>query len=130
MAPATSRPPQCKRHSLIAGTADIVREHIKVLPQHRRSPAEGVAVPAPRHRQVQAALGRGVCLGGQGEPLRREVPHDRGEPGALGADQVRGRHPDVGEGQLGGVLRVQADLLEAFAAAEAGTVARSVIVMS
>jgi fructose/tagatose bisphosphate aldolase len=30
----------------VSGTAPLVREHIKVLPQHRRSPAEGVAVAA------------------------------------------------------------------------------------
>jgi fructose/tagatose bisphosphate aldolase len=30
----------------VSGTAPLVRHHIKVLPQHRRSPAEGVAVSA------------------------------------------------------------------------------------
>ena len=30
----------------VSGTAPLVRQHIKVLPQHRRSPAEGVAVAA------------------------------------------------------------------------------------
>jgi fructose-bisphosphate aldolase class II len=30
----------------VSGTAPLVKEHIRVLPQHRRSPAEGVAVAA------------------------------------------------------------------------------------
>ena len=41
------------------------------------------------------------------------------KPDALLAEQVLGGHLDVGEGQFGGVLRVQADLVEVAAALEA-----------
>ena len=53
------------------------------------------------------------------QPLLREVVDHLAEALALGAEQVRDRHARVVEEQLGGVLRVHADLLEVAAALEA-----------
>ena len=53
------------------------------------------------------------------QPLLGEVRHQVDEARALLAEEVRLRHPDVGEEQLGGVLRVLTDLLEVAAALEA-----------
>ncbi len=53
------------------------------------------------------------------ESLLRQVLHQVDEAHALLAEQVLGGHLDVGEGQFGGVLGVQADLVEVAAALEA-----------
>ena len=52
-------------------------------------------------------------------PLLRQVLHQVDEAHALLAEQVLGGHLDVGERQLGGVLGVQADLVQVPAALEA-----------
>src|SRR5918999_1480495 len=52
------------------------------------------------------------------QPLPGEVLHEVGEALALLAEEVGGRHPHVVEEQLGGVLGVQAHLVEVAAALE------------
>ena len=69
--------------------------------------------------QLQHCLHRGGRHDRDREPLLRQVLHQVDEAHALLAEQVLGRHLDVGEGQLGGVLGVQADLVEVAAALEA-----------
>ena len=53
------------------------------------------------------------------DALLRQVLHQVDEAHALLAEQVLGGHLHVGEGQLGGVLGLQADLVEVAAALEA-----------
>ena len=74
---------------------------------------------------VGQRVGEGLLRDGQRgdadrDALPRQVLHQGDEPAALVAEQVRGRHPDVGEEQLRGVLRVHAELVEVAAAGEAG----------
>ena len=51
---------------------------------------------------------------------RGQVLHQRDEPAAVGAEQVGGGHGHVGEEQLGGVLRVHAQLVQVPATGKAG----------
>ena len=69
--------------------------------------------------QPQRGLGRGDAGDRDRESLLRQVVDEVREALALDAEQVVDRHVDVGEEELGGVLRVQADLLEVATALEA-----------
>ena len=65
--------------------------------------------------------GRHACRGHDrdADPLLGQVLHQVDEAHALFSEQVLGGHVDVGEGQLGGVLRVEPDLVQVAAALEA-----------
>jgi hypothetical protein len=54
---------------------------------------------------------------GDRQPLLRELVHEIGEAHAFRAEQVRLRHPDVVEEELGRVLAVEPDLVEVAPAA-------------
>ena len=88
------------------------------LPRDQR-PAEGLPVAAPLDGQVQAALRARIRLRGKPDALGDERRGDLQEAGVLGADQVGGRHPHVGVGQLGGVRGAPAHLVELAADLEA-----------
>ncbi len=81
--------------------------------------AEGVALAHVVERPAERGLGGGDGGGGDREALLREVGHEIAKALALLAEQVRDGDAHVGEGQLGGVLGVLADLLEVAPALEA-----------
>jgi hypothetical protein len=70
--------------------------------------------------QLEDRTAGGHRLGGDAEPLAREVAHQIRQSAALLTKQVRGRHLGVPEEQLGGVLRGQSDLVQLGAAFKAG----------
>ena len=81
--------------------------------------AEGLAVAAVLQRLGEDPLGARQPAEGDDQPLLRQVREEVAQAAALLAQQVRRRHPDVGEEQLRGVLRVQPDLVEVAAPLEA-----------
>ena len=70
-------------------------------------------------RPAERGLGGGDAADRDRQPLLRQVVDQVREALALDAEQVADRHLHVGEEQLGGVLGVQADLVEVAAALEA-----------
>ena len=82
--------------------------------------AERAALLAVGQRVGQGLFGDGQRGDADGDPLPRQALHQRDEPAARLAEQVGGRHLDVGEEQLRGVLRVHAELVQVPAAGEAG----------
>ena len=81
--------------------------------------AEGVALLDVVERDLQRALGAGHRGDRDRQALLRQVAHQQLQPAADLADHVLGRHRDVVEEQLGGVLALAADLLELAPAREA-----------
>ena len=81
--------------------------------------AEGLALAHVLERPAERRLRRGDGRGGDREALLGEVGDEVAKALALLAEQVLDGHVHVGEGQLGGVLRVLADLLEVAPALEA-----------
>ena len=70
--------------------------------------------------QPSAARAAATAADRDRQPLLGQVVHEVDEALALGRpEQVRDRHLHVGEEQLGGVLRVLADLFEVAATLEA-----------
>jgi hypothetical protein len=65
-------------------------------------------------------LGRRNAGDGDTQPLLGQVGNQVAEPGTLVAQQVGDRHLDVVEEELGGVLGVEADLVQVAAPVEAG----------
>ena len=74
--------------------------------------AEGLALAHVVERPAERRLGRGHGRGRDRQALLGQVGDEVAEPLALLAEQVLDRHAHLGEGQLGGVLRVLADLLQ------------------
>ncbi len=88
----------------------------------RQSPTEGLPLLHEAGGQLDAALGGGVRLHGHAEPLGGELLHDGVEAHVLGADEVRHRHADLVEAQLGGVGAQPAHLLQRSRDGDAGQV--------
>ena len=96
----------------------------RVLELDQRPPA-GHALLDVLGRDRDRALGRGDGAGADRQALVGQLLHHLEEALALGrADEVCGRHADVVEEQLAGVLRVHADLLERAPDRVAGKVLR------
>ena len=83
-------------------------------------PPERGTVAAVLHRRVERELRGGDGTHGDGHALADQVLDEVDEALALLAEQVGRRHPGIGEEQLGGVLRLEADLVEVAAALETG----------
>ncbi len=88
------------------------RQRVLDLLAGNQWPAEGFAVAAPIHGQVEAALRAGIRLGGHADAFGHERPGDLYEAGVLGADEVGRRHPYVRVGQLSGVRGPPAHLVQ------------------
>ena len=84
--------------------------------------AERLALARVVDRPSQRRLHDGDGADGDQQALARQLVHQAGEAAALLAQDIGGRHAHVLEEQLGGVLRVLADLLEVAPALEAGAV--------
>ena len=84
--------------------------------------AERLALARVVDGPSQRRLHDGDRADGDQQALARQLVHQAGEAAALLAQDIGGRHAHVLEEQLGGVLRVLADLLEVAPALEAGTV--------
>ncbi|GAA2923913.1 hypothetical protein GCM10020221_19920 [Streptomyces thioluteus] len=85
----------------------------------RDRPAERLALLDVALRLLQQVLGRGGGADGDGQPLLRQVGHQMAERAVQLTEQVLLGHADVVEEQLGGVLRLLADLGEVAPALEA-----------
>ena len=81
--------------------------------------AEGLALAHVVERPAERRLGRRDRGGRDRQALLGQVGDEVAKALALLAEQVLDRHMDVGEGQLGGVLGVLADLLQVAPALEA-----------
>ena len=84
--------------------------------------AEGLALARVVDGPSQRRLHDGDGADGHQQALARQLVHQAGEAAALLAQDIGGRNAHVLEEQLGGVLRVLADLLEVAPALEAGPV--------
>ncbi len=84
--------------------------------------AECLAVLAVLHGHLDRALDGGGRDHRDGQPLLRKVLHEVDEAHPLLAQQIRRRHPHVGEAEFGRVLGLHADLVEIAATLEAGHV--------
>src|SRR4051812_4408732 len=82
-------------------------------------PAERRPLLAVLHGAVEDQPARGHGDRGDGQPLLGQVVHQVEEAVALGAQQIARRHANVVEEELGGVLRLEADLVQVPAALEA-----------
>ena len=66
------------------------------------------------------------AAGGDAEPAADQCPHRDAEALALGAEQVVGRHAEIGQLEHAGVRRRHADLGEEVLAGPAAAVAREI----
>src|SRR5271165_2504384 len=80
---------------------------------------EGLALLRVFEGRLQNLFHRGRGHHRDRQPLLRQVLHEVDEALAFVTEQVRRRYPHVVEGQLGRVLRVQADLVQLATALEA-----------
>ena len=90
-----------------------------VLEGSHRAP-EGHALPCVRQREFQRGLRTGHGTDCDRESFLRQVVDQLEERHPLLAQPIRGRNLDVGEEQLGGVLGMQAHLVEIASSFEAG----------
>jgi hypothetical protein len=73
-----------------------------------------------RGRELDGSLHHRDRCHSDHESLLRKLPHHREEAGALVAQAIRDRHPDVVEEEFSGVVRVQSDFVELPTAYEIG----------
>src|SRR5699024_4060754 len=106
-----------------AGDVDLGRyfsqDKTTVLEPSDRA-AEGGAFPAVLDGELEDEHCGGHRTGGDGQTFLWQVLHQVDEARPFGPDEVLGGHAHVLEEQLGGVLRLHADLVEVAPTLEAG----------